>query len=63
MVNFHKVLISTAIVFTLGFAVWSGKAYVESREVWALVSAVGFGMATIAFILYLRNLKRFLGEE
>jgi hypothetical protein len=63
MVNFHKVLISTAIVFTLGFAVWSAKVYVDSREVWALASAVGFGVATIAFILYLRNLKRFLGEE
>jgi len=63
MVNFHKVLISTAIVFSVGFAVWSGKVYIESREVWALASAVGFGVATIAFVLYLRNLRRFLGEE
>jgi len=63
MVNFHKVLISTAIVFSVGFAVWSGKVYIESREVWALASAVGFGVATIAFVLYLRNLRRLLGEE
>ncbi|UCC71179.1 MAG: hypothetical protein JSV86_12375 [Gemmatimonadota bacterium] len=63
MVNFHKVLISTAIVFTLGFAVWSAMAYASSRQFWALASAVGFGVATVVFVLYLRNLKRFLGEE
>lgn len=61
MVNFHKVLISTAIVFTLGFAVWSGTAYVSTREFWALGSTVGFGVATIVLILYLKNLRRFLG--
>ncbi len=63
MVNFHKVLISTAIVFTLGFAVWSGTAYASSREFWALTSAIGFGVSTIVLVLYLKNLKRFLGEE
>ena len=62
MVNFHKVLISTAIIFTLGFAVWSGMAYANTREFWALASAIGFGIATLVLILYLRNLKRFLGE-
>lgn len=62
MVNFHKVLISTAIVFTLGFAVWSGMAYASTRNAWALASAVGFGVATVALILYLKNLRRFLGE-
>ena len=62
MVNFHKVLISTAIVFTLGFAVWSGWAYSGTGEFWALASAVGFGIATLALVLYLKNLKRFLGE-
>ena len=43
MVNFHKVLITTAIIFTLGFALWSGIAYSQSREGWALASTVGFG--------------------
>ena len=60
MVNFHKVLISTAIVFTLGFTVWSGWTFSRTGEFWAGVAAVGFAVATIAMILYLRNLKRFL---
>jgi hypothetical protein len=62
MVNFHKVLISTAIVFTFGFALWSGIAYADAREFWALASAIGFGIATVVLILYLKNLRRFLGE-
>jgi hypothetical protein len=63
MVNFHKVLISTAIVFTLGFAVWSGTVYLDSGEFWALASALGFAIATVALALYLKNLKRFLGGQ
>ncbi len=62
MVNFHKVLISTAIIFSLGFALWSGFAYAQTSEGWALASTVGFGLATVALVLYLRNLKKFLGE-
>lgn len=62
MVNFHKVLISAAIVFTLGFAVWSGWAYSWTGDFWAGAAAVGFGFATVVLILYLKNLKRFLGE-
>lgn len=60
MVNFHKVLISTAIVFTLGFTVWSGWAFSRTGEFWAGVAAIGFGVATIAMVLYLKNLRRFL---
>lgn len=62
MVNFHKLLITTAIVFTLGFAAWSGVSYGNTGEFWALASTVGFGVATAALVLYLKNLKRFLGE-
>ena len=62
MINFHKVLISTAILFSLGFAIWSGVAYSRTGNAWALASAVGFGLATVAFIFYLKNLRRFLGQ-
>jgi hypothetical protein len=61
MVSSYKVLISTANVFTLGFAVWSGVAYANAREFWALASTVGFGVATVVLMLYLKNLRRFLG--
>jgi hypothetical protein len=62
MVNFHKVLISTAIAFTLFFAAWSGLVYSNTGEFWAAASAVGFAVATVVLVLYLKNLKRFLGR-
>lgn len=62
MINFHKVLISTAIVFCLGFALWAGWSYRTHGGFWAAASALGFGIATVVLILYLRNLKRFLGQ-
>lgn len=62
MINFHKVLISTAILFTLAFTVWSVLTYVTNREFWTLASAVGFGIAAVVLMLYLKNLKSFLGE-
>ncbi len=62
MINFHKVLISTAIVFCFGFAIWSSWVFAGTNEPWAAASAVGFGLATLGFGVYLRNLKRFLGQ-
>lgn len=62
MIPFHRVLISTAIVFSLGFAVWSAWSYAGAGEPWALASAVGFAVATVALVLYLKNLRKFLGR-
>jgi divalent metal cation (Fe/Co/Zn/Cd) transporter len=62
MIPFHRLLISTAIVFCAGFAVWSGWAYLQSRNVGALAGAIVFVAATVALVYYLRNLKRFLGR-
>jgi hypothetical protein len=62
MINFHRVLISTAIVFSLGFAGWAGWTYFDTGQFWAAASAIAFAIASVALILYLRNLKRFLGQ-
>lgn len=62
MINFHRVLISTAILFSLGFAGWAAWAYAETSEFWALGSAVGFGLASFLLAFYLKNLRRFLGR-
>jgi uncharacterized BrkB/YihY/UPF0761 family membrane protein len=62
MIPFHRLLISTAIVFCVGFAVWSGWDYRESRSVGTLLVAVVFMVAAVALTYYLRHLKRFLGR-
>jgi membrane protein DedA with SNARE-associated domain len=62
MIPFHRLLISSAIVFCVGFALWSGWDYRQSRSIGTLVVALVFVAAAIALTYYLRNLKRFLGR-
>jgi quinol-cytochrome oxidoreductase complex cytochrome b subunit len=60
MIPFHRVLISTAIVFCAGFAVWGWREYQHSHAAWALASAIAFAVFALAFAVYLSQLKRFL---
>lgn len=55
MIPFHKLLITTAVVFCGGFAVWA---------VWrgALVLGIAFAVLAVALGYYLSRLKRFLGR-
>lgn len=62
MIPFHRLLISTAIVFCAGFAVWAGWSWRESRQAGTLALALVFAVAAAALAYYLRNLKRFLGR-
>ncbi len=62
MIPFHRVLISTAIVFCAGFAVWGWQEYQRSQTTWALASAIAFAVFAIGFAIYLTQLKRFLGK-
>ena len=62
MIPFHRLLISTAIVFCAFFALWSGWDYRQSGSIGMLAMAVTFVAATVALTYYLRNLKRFLGR-
>jgi len=62
MIPFHRVLISTAIVFCAGFALWSGWSYREDPSTGTLVVGVVFAAATVGLIYYLRHLNRFLGR-
>lgn len=55
MIPFHRILITTGIVFCAGFAIWS---------IWRGAMALGLGFAALAVGLtyYLRHLKRFIGR-
>ncbi len=63
MVAFHKVLITTAIVFCAGFAVWALGHYLAYRRNDMLALAVTFGVIAVALGYYLSHLKRFLGRS
>ncbi len=62
MIPFHRVLISTAIVFCAFFAVWGWREYQATHTTWALASAIAFAAFAVAFAIYLWQLKRFLGR-
>lgn len=55
MIPFHRILITTGIVFCAGFAVWS-----LLRGQMAL--GIGFGVLGLGLAYYLRHLRRFIGR-
>jgi hypothetical protein len=55
MIPFHRVLITTGIVFCAGFALWS----IVHRQ---MALALGFAVLGAALAYYLRHLRRFIGR-
>ncbi len=55
MIPFHRVLITTGIVFCAGFALWS-----LLRE--QIVLGLGFVVLGVGLTYYLRHLRRFIGR-
>ncbi|HET7790308.1 MAG TPA: hypothetical protein VFK78_05865 [Gemmatimonadales bacterium] len=62
MIPFHRILISTAIVFCAGFAVWAFWSWRSTGSALWLVLATAFLLAALALGYYLRHLQRFLGR-
>jgi hypothetical protein len=60
MIPFHRFLITTAILFCLGFAGWAFVAYHATGRGRELGFGVAFFVAGVALAYYLKNLKRFL---
>jgi hypothetical protein len=61
MIHFHRVLITTAILFCAGFPIRSLVIYGSTGDSLALALFVAFLVATGALGYYLLNLRRFLG--
>ncbi|MFQ5682946.1 MAG: hypothetical protein ACE5HC_06700 [Candidatus Binatia bacterium] len=56
----HKILISTAVVFFFGFALWELRNYFDAGGLWALFRSVLYLLISAGFTLYLRSLRRWL---
>ena len=56
----HKILISTAVVFFFGFALWEFRNYFEAGDSWAVLRGFLYMSAAIGFGVYLGTLKRWL---
>ena len=62
MIPFHRLLIATAILFCLGFAMWAFGHYLAVKSPGMLALTIVFGLFAVALSYYLSNLKRFLGR-
>ncbi len=61
LITFHRILIGTAVVFGVGFAVWEFLTYRRTGAVENLLIGVGAAVISVALGYYLKNLKRFVG--
>jgi len=62
MIPFHRVLITTGIVFCAGFALWALGQYITVRTLGMLFLTIIFALLALGLTYYLRHLKRFLGR-
>lgn len=63
MIGFHKVLIGTAVVFFLMFAILEGILYLtQDGGTLALGLSLGSAAAAAGLTYYLLNLSRFVGR-
>jgi hypothetical protein len=60
MIFFHRFLITTAIVFSAGFAWWAFARFRGGGGTTPLVLAVIFAVIAVGLVVYLKNLNRFL---
>ena len=55
MIPFHRVLITTAVIFCAGLALW----FLWRRE---YVLGIAFAVLGVGLTYYLRHLRRFIGR-
>ncbi len=54
----HRILISTAVVFFFGFALWELRNYLSAGNLWAFGRTLLYLLVSLGFGVYLRSLKR-----
>ena len=63
LIDFHRFLIATAIVFCFGYAFWEFNAAASGGGVGAVLLGSVFTVLGVGLVVYLRRLARFLGYE
>jgi len=54
----HRILISSAVIFFIFFALWELRNYSDANDSWALFRGVLYFLVAVGFGVYLMNLKR-----
>ena len=56
----HKILITTAVVFFFGFALWELRNYSDTGGPWAIFRGALYLLAAVGFGFYLGTLKKWV---
>ena len=60
LITAHKILISTAVAFFFGFALWELRNYFDTGNLWAISRSILYLLVSVGFGVYLKSLKRWL---
>ena len=58
LITAHKILIGSATVFFVFFALWELNRYASSNDIWAMARSLLYLLVALGFGVYLKNLKR-----
>jgi hypothetical protein len=58
LITAHKILIGSATVFFVFFALWEGRNYAATGEGWAAFRSGFYLLVAVGFGVYFRNLNR-----
>ena len=58
LITAHKILIGSATIFFVFFALWELNRYTSGNDVWALARGTLYFLVALGFGIYLKNLKR-----
>jgi hypothetical protein len=58
LITAHKILIASATVFFLFFALWELRNYSASGETWAMGRSLLYLLVAVGFGIYFKNLRR-----
>ncbi|HVO93138.1 MAG TPA: hypothetical protein VMT22_09875 [Terriglobales bacterium] len=58
LITAHKILIASATVFFLFFALWELRNYSTTGESWALGRSLLYLLVAVGFGVYFKNLRR-----
>jgi drug/metabolite transporter (DMT)-like permease len=58
LITAHKILIASATIFFVFFALWEWRNYSATGEDWAAFRSVLYFIVAVGFGIYFKNLKR-----
>ena len=58
LITAHKILIASATVFFVFFALWELNRYFNSKDTWTMARSILYFLVALGFGIYLKNFRR-----